>query len=56
LSKIERDFGAKERERLVEESQKEELRSLVVIDGDELRIPSEKMLLSDLVIEALMVL
>lgn len=56
LSKVERDFGENERERLVREAMGEELQSLVVIEGDTLRIPSEKMLLSDLVIEALMVL
>ena len=56
LSKVEREFGAAERERLVREASGEELCSLVVIEGDTLRIPSEKMLLSDLVIEALMTL
>lgn len=56
LSKVGRDFGENERERLVREAMGEELQSLVVIEGDTLRIPSEKMLLSDLVIEALMVL
>ena len=56
LSKVERDFGENERERLAREAMGEELQSLVVIEGDTLRIPSEKMLLSDLVIEALMTL
>lgn len=56
LSKVERDFGENERERLVRDAMGEELQSLVVIEGDTLKIPSEKMLLSDLVIEALMVL
>ena len=56
LSRVERDFGAKERERFEREAMGEELRSLVVIEGDMLRIPAEKMLLSDLVIEALMTL
>jgi hypothetical protein len=50
---MERDFGIAERERLDREVSGEELRSLVVIEGDMLKIPSEKMLLSDLVIEAL---
>jgi oxygen-independent coproporphyrinogen-3 oxidase len=53
LSKVEHDFGVDERERLEREASGEELQSLVEIEGDMLKIPSEKMLLSDLVIEAL---
>ena len=56
LAKVERDFGIAERKRLMQEASSEGLRSLVVLDDDALRIPPENMLLSDLVIETLMVL
>ena len=56
LTKLERDFGAKERERVEREALSEQLRNLLIKDNDSLKIPPEKMLLSDFVIESLMVL
>lgn len=56
LAKVEQEFGAAERERLEREASTEGLKSLLVCDGATLRIAPENMLLSDLVIEALMVL
>ena len=56
LAKVERDFGTRERERLEREASSEGLRSLLINDNENLRIAPEKMLLSDMVIEALMVL
>ena len=56
LTKVENYFGLDERKRLEEESRKEELSSLLINDNGNLRIPPEKMLLSDLVIERLMAL
>ena len=56
LAKVEREFGYEERKRLQYEASKEGLASLLINDGDTLRIMPENMLLSDLVIEALIVL
>ena len=53
LTEVERNFGVKERARLVQECSKDRLQTLVVNDGERLRIMPENMLLSDLVIEAL---
>lgn len=53
LAKVERDFGADERARLEREASKEGVDSLLVREGEVLRIAPENMLLSDLVIEAL---
>ncbi len=53
LAKVEREFGLKERERLECEASKEGVKELLVKDDDILKIAPEKMLLSDLVIEAL---
>ena len=54
LEKVERDFGVKERERLEREAKISGLDSLLVNDKGALKIPPEKMLLSDMAIEALM--
>jgi oxygen-independent coproporphyrinogen-3 oxidase len=54
LTKVEQEFGARERERLVQEASKEGLRGLLINDNEMLRIAPENMLLSDLVIESLM--
>ena len=56
LSKVERDFGVKERERVEKESSKESLKHLLIKEGDALRIAPENMLLSDFVIERMMAL
>jgi oxygen-independent coproporphyrinogen-3 oxidase len=56
LARVERDFGEKERARLEREASSEQLKSLLIKDGDTLKIAPEKMLLSDLVIEALIAL
>ena len=56
LSKVERDFGVRERERVEEESLKESLKHLLIKEGDTLRIAPENMLLSDFVIESMMAL
>ena len=53
LEKVEGDFGALERERLERESAKSSIAELLINDNGNLRIAPEKMLLSDLVIEAL---
>ena len=53
LAKVERDFGVDERARLECEASKEGVGSLLVKEGETLRIAPENMLLSDLVIEAL---
>jgi coproporphyrinogen III oxidase-like Fe-S oxidoreductase len=54
LEKVEQQFGAKERERLEREAKISGLDSLLVNDKGALKIPPEKMLLSDMAIEALM--
>ena len=53
LAKVEHDFGAEERARLEREASSEELNSLLVCDGENLKITPENMLLSDYVITAL---
>ena len=53
LAKVEHDFGAEERARLEREASSEELSSLLVCDGENLKITPENMLLSDYVITAL---
>ena len=53
LAKVEHDFGAKERERLEREAAKESMCLLLINDNGNLRIPPKKMLLSDLIIEAM---
>ena len=53
LAKVEREFGADERARVEREASKEGVSSLLVKEGEVLRIAPENMLLSDLVIEAL---
>ncbi len=53
LTRVEERFGLAERERLEREAEKLSAGGLVVNDGEWLRIEPEKMLLSDLVIEAL---
>ena len=56
LAKVERDFGAKERERLERDASQEGLKNLLVNDNGVLKILPEKMLLSDIAIEALIAL
>ncbi len=53
LDRVERDFGTSERERLEREASKNGVAELLINDNGNLRIAPEKMLLSDLVIEAL---
>lgn len=53
LAKVERDYGWEERARLEREIAKNSLDGVVVREGDMVRIPPEKMLLSDMVITAL---
>ena len=53
LEKVECDFGASERERLEREASRSGVVELLINDNGNLRIAPEKMLLSDLVIEAL---
>lgn len=53
LAKVEQNFGTKERKRLECEAIKAGVAELLISDNDNLRIAPEKMLLSDLVIEAL---
>ena len=53
LAKVKNDFGTEERARLEREASNEELSSLLVRDGDNLKITPENMLLSDYVITAL---
>ena len=53
LAKVRSEFGAEECARLEREASNEELRSLLVRDGDNLKITPENMLLSDYVITAL---
>lgn len=53
LTKVECDFGVEERARLEREASKDGVGSLLVKEGEILRIAPENMLLSDLVIEAL---
>ena len=53
LDRVEREFGAEERERLEREAEKEDLAELLINDNGYLRILPEKMLLSDFVITAL---
>lgn len=54
LAKVEHDFGVKERERLEREILKTGVAELLINDNNCLRIPPEKMLLSDLVITELL--
>ena len=56
LEKIERDFGAEERERVEQEASNEDIAHLLINDNGRLRIEPGDMLLSDLVITALMAL
>ena len=53
LAKVAENFGAEEHERLEREASKEGVASLLIREGEILRIAPENMLLSDLVIEAL---
>ncbi len=53
LAKVRSEFGAEECVRLEREASNEELRSLLIRDGDNLKITPENMLLSDYVITAL---
>ena len=53
LTKVECDFGAEERARLEREASKDGVSSLLIKEGEILKIAPENMLLSDLVIEAL---